>query len=391
MRECDSCGATNGDTAEFCGLCHHAFTGSSGPGNELGDPLKPARELNLAPLIMAVVAALVITVFGWSLTRPSVFAEPSGPKVLAFDWDYGSRSYSLDLTLYQNVYRFYGNQPKGVLIGREEQGLAKYLNPKEGDDTVKDLVASINGLAAQNDLSDEETVELAVTFVQSIPYDFEAVDTADARQPRYAYEVLYDNLGICSEKSYLAYAMLREMGYGVAVFTYPKENHMNIGIQSPLEHSTDQTGYSVVETTNRDIKIGIIPNIDPSGQAMQTQAMQEFNLRNPGTTEGKNLSSPLVYAPTKGAEYTGVVERFRASREIAETREVLAVQSALIERGKSDLDELRSRLEAQRAGRDVRAYNSLVNSYNREAEDLEDLVDEYNIQISRYNALIRDI
>ncbi len=343
------------------------------------------------PLILAVFAAIFVTVFAWVFTRPSVFAEPMDPKVAVFNWEYDSRPYSIELILYDNIYRFYGDQPKGVLIGREEDGLTKYLNPLEDDGTIKELVASMRALVAQNGLSDEEAVELAVTFVQSIPYDFDAVGTDDARMPRYAYEVLYDNLGICSEKSYLAYAMLREMGYGAAVFSYPKENHLNIGVQSPLEHSTDRTGYSVVETTNRDIKIGIIPDIDPSGQAIQTEALQRYNLLNPSTTKGKSLSSPIVYARTQGKEYAGVIERFQAGKELVEIQESLAAQKELIETGQADLDGLRDRLDDYRNRKAVRAYNSLADSYNRDVGDLKNLIDEFNRQVSRYNVLVTEI
>ncbi len=388
MRKCDHCGAANGDTAEFCGLCHSALIVRT----DLRYAVKrPTRQTNRFPLLLVALVAVIMTVFTWSLTRPSVFLEPTGPKVIAFNWDYESRPYLLELTLYQNVYRYYGNQPKGVLIGREEDGLIKYLSPPKDDDTIKELVASISTLAAQNNLSAEETVELAVAFVQSIPYDFEVAGSDKARTPRYAYEVLYDKLGICSEKSYLAYAIVRELGYGAAVFAYPKENHMNIGIQSPAEQSTDGTGYSVVETTNRDIKIGVIPEIDNSGQALQTEALKKFNLRNPNTTQGKNLSSPIVYARTQGSEYTGVIARFQASKELAETQDILETQSALIKGEQDDLERLRRRLEGYRAANDARAYNSLVDLYNNEAKGLKSLINEYNAQVNRYNTLIGDI
>ncbi len=387
MRKCDNCGAVNGASAVFCGLCHSALIARTSARKET----TTVEKANRAPLVLAALAAIVLTVFAWSLTRPSVFSEPTSPKTVVFNWDYESRPYSLELTLHQNIYRFYGNEPKGVLIGREERDLVKYLSSLESDDTIKDLVASIGVLAEQNDLSDEETVELAVAFVQSIPYDFEVAGTDRARTPRYAYEILYDNQGICSEKSYLAYLMLREMGYGAAVFIYPKENHMNIGIQSPLEHSTDRTGYSVVETTNRNIKIGIIPDIDTKGQALQTEALQDFNLRNPSTTKGKNLSSPIVYARAQGNEYAGVIERFQARKELAETQDILEAQSALIKSEQTDLDALRRRLEEYRARNNVRAYNSQVNSYNRDAKDLEGLINDYNKHVSRYNALLGEI
>jgi len=83
--------------------------------------------------------------------------------------------------------------------------------------------------------------------------------------------------------------------------------------------------------------------------------------------------------------------RIPAHKTAAEIQEILATQNALIESGQADLDRLRGRLDDYRAGNDVRAYYSLAGSYNREAADLESLIDEYNMQVNRYKALIGDI
>lgn len=332
---------------------------------------------------------VVLALFFW---RPPAFPEPSGPKLVTFSWKYDDRPYSLTLTLHQSVYGYYRSEPKGILLGKEEEGLEKYLGLPAEDATIKELAVSISTLAAQNNLSEEQKVELAVAFVQSIPYDDQKAVGEGAQTPRYAYEVLYDNSGICSEKSFLAYTLLREMGYGTAVFAYPNENHMNIGIEAPIEYSTDQTGYSMVETTNRDIKIGIIPDLDPaSGRARQIGVLPQFNIGNPGTTAGKNLSSPVVYARTRGRKYSGVVKRFQARRELADIQKFLSAQVTVLDRQEIERDALRRRLDEYRAKNDVRAYNSLVNLYNKQAGELKGLITQYNEQVTRHNALLSDI
>lgn len=339
------------------------------------------------------LSVVLASLFAWYLLREQTFPELSEPKEAAYNWTYANRPYTLTLTLHKSAYDFYDRSPKGILLGKEKASLEKYLRMAERDNSIKDLVARIKESAAKARLNEEQTLEFAVSFVQSIPYDTRrAADPDLVRQPRYAYQVLFDNQGICSEKSFLAYVVLRELGYGVAVFRYPKENHMNIGVESPLEYSTDNTGYSVIETTNEKTKIGVIPNLDPlSGQALQTQAVQEFNLRNPNTTTGKNLSSPLVYAKTTGKTYAGVIKTFQAQREFADTQAFLTAQRPVIEANQNDFLALDRRMKDLRAKNAFDAYNSLVYSHNRKVEELKELVDDFNTKVARYNALILEI
>ena len=43
--------------------------------------------------------------------------------------------------------------------------------------------------------------------------------------------------------------ILREMGYGVAFFYYPLENHEAVAVKCPRRNSVGKTGYCFVETT----------------------------------------------------------------------------------------------------------------------------------------------
>ncbi len=103
----------------------------------------------------------------------------------------------------------------------------------------------------------EDQVRIAISIVQNIPWGLSDKSTVfrDTKiaYSRHPYEVLYDQKGICGEKSELLAFLLREIGYDVALFYNQEENHESIGIKCPLEKSWGGTGYCFVETTGPSI------------------------------------------------------------------------------------------------------------------------------------------
>ncbi|MFH1311305.1 MAG: hypothetical protein ABIH65_02775 [Nanoarchaeota archaeon] len=102
-----------------------------------------------------------------------------------------------------------------------------------------------------------EQVRIAIGLVQTIPYGFlEKTDkfgNISINHSRYPYEVLYENQGICGEKSLLLAFLLKEMGYGVSIFYFADENHEAVGIKCPIEKSFYGSGYCFVETGGASI------------------------------------------------------------------------------------------------------------------------------------------
>jgi len=94
---------------------------------------------------------------------------------------------------------------------------------------------------------------IAINLVQTIPYDFAKDNLSIWQQAlslKYPYEVIYDGLGVCGEKVDLLSILLKEIGYGVAIFYFPEKNHEGVGIKcSPIEDYRD-SGYCYVETTS---------------------------------------------------------------------------------------------------------------------------------------------
>jgi hypothetical protein len=88
--------------------------------------------------------------------------------------------------------------------------------------------------------------------VQKIPYDMNSL-LADSNYERFPYEVLYDNNGVCGEKSKLLAFFLRELGFGTAILLFEKENHGAAGIKCPAQYSYKNTGYCFIESTTTSI------------------------------------------------------------------------------------------------------------------------------------------
>jgi len=99
----------------------------------------------------------------------------------------------------------------------------------------------------------DDQARIAISLVQKIPFGISdrkiKFGERDVDYSRYPYEVLYEGQGTCGEKSTLLALLLRELGYGVVLFYYEKENHESLGIKCPLEEGYKGTGYCFVETT----------------------------------------------------------------------------------------------------------------------------------------------
>ena len=173
----------------------------------------------------------------WQITdtRLSEFEEnyikeklpvPDESKTITYDWKYKGKSYSLNEELYGSFYKFYNSLPATNVFNGESQigWLEKenqlFINGVEEDDTISKLAKSIKSLGEEKKLNEDQIVELIATFVQTIPYDYEELANIDSGNHKidYPYEVLYKNKGICSDKSYLAYSLLKDLEYGVSFF-----------------------------------------------------------------------------------------------------------------------------------------------------------------------------
>jgi len=164
----------------------------------------------------------------------------------------------------------------------------KYINEPDQKKTLDSLVNSIKSTSFTKD----DQARIAISLVQNIPYDYTRLYTVTG-STRYPYQVLYENTGVCGEKSLLMAYLLRELGYGVVLFEFKSENHMAVGIKSPSQYSYKNSGYAFIEPT--------APTIITDSQGDYVGA-------------GKLISTPQIYQISDGNSMTSISEEYDDAR-----------------------------------------------------------------------------
>lgn len=215
----------------------------------------------------------------------------------SFPYILRGKSGSIDVNLYSGVYTEILSQPSPVWCTRynsdsspctnEEtrQYNLKYLDNPIPKKYLDGLVNSIKSKTSNND----DQARIAINLVQQIPYDYSRLYSTNYRG-RSPYEVLYDNKGVCGEKSLLLAYLLRELGYGVVLFEFSSQNHMAVGIKSPVQYSYKNSGYAFIESTS--------PTIPTDSEGDYVGA-------------GKLTSIPQIIQISQGDSFSSVSEEYR--------------------------------------------------------------------------------
>ena len=182
----------------------------------------------------------------------------TNPKNITLKYVLRGEENEIDFVIYKEMADYISGLPKSIYYQEDEKpsrGDFKLMsiNEEEQRELLLPLVTKIQNIAEDK----EDQARIAISMVQNIPYgESEKIIILGANQvnySRYPYEVLCDMQGVCEGKSELLAFLLREIGYGVALFYYPLENHEAVGIKCPVEYSLNNTGYCFVETTGASI------------------------------------------------------------------------------------------------------------------------------------------
>jgi hypothetical protein len=151
----------------------------------------------------------------------------------------------------------------------------------------------------------DEQARIAINLVQRIPYDVEKWRFEIKNNPytriRYPYEVIVDNKGICCEKSLLLALLLREFGFGLALFIFENENHMAIGIKCHEKFSFCGTGYGFVETA--------APSI------ITDDELHYVEINKLGVFRHQLKSKPIIVPLCDGSSFTSIFQEFIDAKE----------------------------------------------------------------------------
>ncbi len=161
----------------------------------------------------------------------------------------------INFTMYKGLYDYLFSLPDSITstdgkVPQRSEFALKRINDPNQEILLAPLVKGIENLAPDSKV---DQARIAISLVQNIPWGSSGKTITfgglKVDYSRYPYQVLYDNQGLCEEKSELLAFILRDLGYGVALFYYPQENHETVGIKCPVSESLNGTGYCFVETS----------------------------------------------------------------------------------------------------------------------------------------------
>ncbi len=298
-----------------------------------------------------------------STTAASSSNLTADQKLLHFTWKYKNRPFYLNLVLSTSLYNQYKNADKFLSYPENQppENIRNsfydiFLQEKTGDSTLATVASRLKAIAASQGFSADETVEFVMAMVQFMPYD--TSKEIAKNQLNFPYETLYLNKGVCSDKTFLGLALLRQMGYGAVVFDYPSSNHAAVAVQCPLELSTHGSGYCYIETTNY-FPIGLVPEALASGQAETPDDLSDV-------FSDTSLGAYESYQTTTGLVYNGIASTTDTINELKILRQGIDSLNTELETLKTQINSGSSNLIAD--------YNSQYSLYSQK-------IDYYNAKL----------
>jgi len=208
---------------------------------------------------------------------------------IRFPYTLKGNSGYIGLTVYEQIYyEIIKKLPLRVINGFDQVFYLTLLQHDEQKTALKSLLNSIKDLGDHNQYSD---LRIATSLVQQIPYG----KIKNYQEKRfYPYEVLYNQCGVCEDKSILLAFLLKELGYGVVLLEFETERHMAVGVKVPEKFSYKKTGYAFVETTTPTI-------------------ISDCHCEYVNT--GKLTSAPSIIPVSEGKPFNGVQEEYQDAEE----------------------------------------------------------------------------
>lgn len=180
-----------------------------------------------------------------------------------YSWVFKDVTYLWSMELPESLYLYYKDR------GRPPTRFwSIYVTHPTDDRYIDGLANELSEAARQAGFTRSETAQFVADFIQSLPYTSDNVTTGYDEYPRYPMETLVDNGGDCEDTSILAGAVLKSMGYEVALVRLPGHMAMTIlgdesfsGVHYQVEagHRWAPGKYYYLETTGEGWAIGEVP------------------------------------------------------------------------------------------------------------------------------------
>jgi len=331
-----------------------------------------------------IVFFVVFFVYLSFFPENETFPESSGAKKVSYKWNYRDQNYNLNLTLYKSSYDYY------VAENCDSVGYDCFLEFNSKDNSIDQLVSDLYKVGRKADLSNDKLAELAISFVQNIPYDKKkgqaAVNGTLKDSNRHPYEVLYDKKGKCDEKSFLIDAILAKMGYGTTLFLHKQDKHMTAGVKCPVQYSTYGSGYCIIESTQVS-RIGVAPlSVNSLGLASVGNSLFSYS------SDSINLGSVIQgesVAGEDGNSYQSINEIVKIKNDIEAVGRALAETKNRVDSNQNTLSMYSRQMDIYKLQGNYWSYNNLVPVYNNLLNETNNRINLYNQYVEQYNNLLK--
>lgn len=195
----------------------------------------------------------------------SVQVEPeAGGEVIDrhYEWTFDGSDYYIDLSIPLNVLEYY-ESTEFTYSADGRHNYAAYVATQYDDEFIQIIADELKRIGTEEGYSDDDSVSMALSFVQSLLYTSDSVTTGFDEFPRYPLESLADEGGDCEDTAILFASIVQAMGYGAILINPPGHMATGVLVDSTFVGTTyNYKGqrWAYAETTGDGWRIGQIPN-----------------------------------------------------------------------------------------------------------------------------------
>lgn len=206
---------------------------------------------------------LVLMFVSVSLSAHTV-VEYDGFFEVDHSWKYNGKECSITLNISTELYDYFRNDREHLAYvykfneGEMPPNYYSFMLSEHDRPVMQSIAQEFSRYA----FTEKDRIELALTFVQSLRYAFDADSKGKDEYVRYPIETLVDGCGDCEDKVALLVALLYEMDIDFVLLVLPE--HMALGVHcDEIEGSRyllyQGKKYYYMETTMPNWEIGQIP------------------------------------------------------------------------------------------------------------------------------------
>ncbi len=208
-----------------------------------------------------VICARAIPTKRVILDVPTLVSAPDDTIIREFTWKHDGIDWYWEAKISKQLYQTLHDKPR---VRLRYAKYSVYVTHSLDDVFFQKLAAALSAEAGKLGFTEHQMVELAVLFVQTIPYTKDIDSTGLQEYPRYPIETLVEGTGDCEDHAILLAELLRSMNYDAILLEY-RDEHMAVGVADPgntygYHYIFNGKSYYYVETTATGWEIGEAPD-----------------------------------------------------------------------------------------------------------------------------------